>query len=380
VLPSQTISSSIEAWLAAFCLMCVLVHPVGCGEAREDEQEPTEVSDASDGVEALDAESGVDVSDLATADVVADIETDDTSVRVDVREDTSMGVDTDEPVARWHSVDCDNLPEGPFELVKLDGPMASEDLAFDMEGYVIGSNDVSIFKSLYGGIPELFVPNINFRAGLRYLPNGHLVVCSDQTGELIRIDEQGVQHVILGGLSYPNGITVDLDGWVYFTEQSANKVRRVHPFTGESTVLTTKVSAPNGLTFSPDYSTLYIGGFSGVGTIYAMSISEDGVPGKLVPWSTDIGTGMLDGMGADACGNVYVCDYGATVVYRISPDGQDKEIVINGATISGTYLPNMQWGSGIGGWDPYSLYLPDGWKKGIFEVKLGVPGKPKAYP
>jgi len=345
------------------------------GEGGDDSEDIVSESDSLE----TDAAVSSDVSedDATVEDVVADVVEDTFDVST---EDTASPSDVAGPQTPWHTVDCDNLPKGPFDLVKLEGPMASEDLAFDMAGNVIGSNDQAIFKSPYGGVPELFVPNFNFRAGLRFLPNGHLVVCSDQTGELIRIDEEGVQHVIISGLSYPNGITVDLNGWVYFTEQSANQVRRVHPFTGESTILTTKVSAPNGLSFSPDYTTLYIGGFSGVGTIYAMSISEDGVPGKLVPWATDVGTGMLDGMGVDVCGNVYVCDYGATVVYRISPDGKDKEIVINGGSISGTYLPNMQWGSGIGGWDPYSLYLPDGWKKGVFEVELGVPGKPTAYP
>ena len=78
-------------------------------------------------------------------------------------------------------MDCANIPQGPFELVKLDGPLASEDLAFDREGYLIGSNDNAIFKSPYGGSPQDLVPNISFRAGLRYLPSGQLIVCNNHT-------------------------------------------------------------------------------------------------------------------------------------------------------------------------------------------------------
>jgi hypothetical protein len=278
------------------------------------------------------------------------------------------------------AIDCAAIPEGPFELVKLDGPMASEDLAFDREGHLIGSNDNAIFKSLYNSQPQVFVPNISFRAGLRYLPSGQLIVCNNHTGELIRIDPEGTQHVVLSGLSYPNGIIIDLNGWIYFSEHDNNQVRRVHPYTGEYTVLTDEVSSPNGLTFSPDYSTLYIGGFNGSGVVYAMSISPEGTPGKLVQWATNVGTGWLDGMATDACGNVYIADYGATVIYRISPDGQDVDKVISGAGISNAYLPNMQWGSGVGGWDPLSLYLPDGWNKGVFEVQIGVPSAPVPYP
>ncbi len=278
------------------------------------------------------------------------------------------------------SVDCAAIPEGPFPLVKLTGPIASEDLAFDRQGNVIGSNDTTIFKSKYTGPPVPFVPNLNFRAGLRYLPNGHLIVCNNNAGSLVRVDEEGVIHTVLTGLSYPNGLTVDMAGWVYFTEHDKNLVKRVNPFTGEWTVLTDKISNPNGISFSVDYRTLYLGGFDGDPTVWSMSIAPDGTPGKLIAFATGVGTGALDGMATDACGNVYIADYGATVIYRISPDGQDVKPIISGAGISGAYLPNMQWGSGIGGWDALKLYLPDGWNKGVFEVDIGVPGAPRPFP
>ncbi|NUN12096.1 MAG: SMP-30/gluconolactonase/LRE family protein [Myxococcales bacterium] len=278
------------------------------------------------------------------------------------------------------SYDCSAVPPGPFQLKKLSGPMASEDLAFDAAGNVVGSNDKAIFKSPYGGAPQVFVPSISFRAGLRYLPDGNLVVCNDKKGELTRIDPNGVQYKILGGLAYPNGLTVDMKGLVYFTEHDGNKVWRVHPYTSEKLLLTNQIKNPNGVIFSPDYKTLYIDGFSGVGTIYKIQFDDNGNPGPLTNFATKVGTGWLDGLGVDVCGNVYVCDYGQTVVYRISPDGQSKVKVIDGSKISGTYLPNMQWGSGLGGWDPLKLYLPDGWKKGVFEVDLQVPAPPRPYP
>lgn len=292
----------------------------------------------------------------------------------DVAEDVGEDTGPVEP-----PFDCDHIPEGPFQLVKLDGPVASEDIAFDKEGHVVGSNDKAIFKSYYGGTPQVFVPKLSFRAGMRYLPNGHLVVCDNQKGQLVRIDEKGEIHVLISGLSYPNGIVVDMAGWVYFTEHDANKVWRVHPFTGDKQLLTTKISNPNGITFSPDYKTVYIGGFSGVGTVYAMSISPDGVPGKLIDWATNVGTGWLDGMGVDICGNVYIADYNATIIYRITPDGKTKTPIINGSNI-GAYLPNMDWGSGLGGWELTNLYFPNGWAKEVFEVEVGVPPKKRPYP
>jgi len=347
-----------------------------------DAQGPTDTEE--DSAAAEDVSATTDAAEVAGPDLPEEVAEEEITPSPDVAPDVpeptpDVGPGPDPPVEP-PPVDCDAIPQGPFTLEKLNGSMASEDLAFDAEGHVIGSNDQAIFKSGYNESPQVWIPNFKFRAGLRFLPNGHLIVCNDKTGQLIRIDTEGVQHVLVNGLSYPNGLTVDLEGWIYFTEHDANQVWRVHPFTGEKTLLTTQIGNPNGVTFSPDYKTLYIGGFNGEGTVYAMSISPSGTPGKLVPFATNVGSGWLDGMATDACGNVYICDYGQTVIYRISPDGQTKTKIIDGSNIQGAYLPNLQWGSGIGGWDPLAVYIPDGWNKGVFEVVLGVPGKERPYP
>ena len=346
-------------------------------DAKGDTEDTPETIQPEDNLQdSADEDTGIDIAE--------DTATEDTSV-----EDTNPPGPSDdviEPpdatptdVVEPPPFDCANIPEGPFALKKLDGPMASEDLDFDLEGNLLGSNDKAIFKSGYEQGPKVFVPEMKFRAGMRFLPSGQLVICDNQKGQLVRIDVDGNKFPFMVGLSYPNGLIVDMKGWVYFTEHDANKVWRVHPYTGEHTLLTDKISNPNGLTFSPDYKILYIGGFNGGKTIYAMSISEDGVPGKLVPWAK-VGTGWHDGMATDICGNIYVADYQQTVIYRISPDGKESSVVIDGSSIKGAYLPNLKWGSGVGGWSASKVYLPDGWNKGVFEVDMGVPGAKVPYP
>jgi len=275
--------------------------------------------------------------------------------------------------------DCEDLPPGPFTLKRLSGDMtASEDLAFDAEGNLVGSNDSTIFKSTYDGSRSFFA-SLNFRAGLRFSADGDLMVNDDTNGRLVRIDSEGTKHTVVSGLSYPNGMTVGKDGYVYVTEQNAGRVRRIHPITGDFTIVAEGIEEPNGVTFNEDYTALYIGGFSGVGTVYKLPIDAEGNPGELQEWATDVGSGWLDGMSVDACGNVYICDYGETIIYRISPDGVTKTpIIIAGDGF--TYLPNLQWGSGMGGWDEMKLYIPDGWTHDVFEVDLGVPGKSRVYP
>ena len=277
--------------------------------------------------------------------------------------------------------DCTALSDGPFQLVKLNGPIASEDLAFDDEGNLVGSNDNAIFKSPYQGSPQVWVPNIEFRAGLRFLPTGDLVVNNDNTGQFLRVEPDGTIHVVLNNLAYPNGLAVHLDGWVVVTEHDAKRVLKVDPYAGTSTIISQgTIKNPNGAAFSPDYSRLYIAGFSGVGTIYAFPVSEQGEVGEMFTWKTDVGTGWLDGIGIDLCSNLYIADYYATKVFRFDKDGNNQTTVLQGQQGSNTYLPNMQWGSGLGGWDSKKIYLPDGWNKDVFEVDMGVPGIPKPYP
>lgn len=276
--------------------------------------------------------------------------------------------------------DCEDLPPGPFTLVPLASSItASEDLAFDTEGNLIGANDSTIFKSTYSGERSFFV-SLNFRAGMRYSAGGDLMVNDDNNGRLVRIDSVGNKIPVLSGLSYPNGITAGLDGYMYLTEHNARRVRRVHPTTGEFTIIDDgTIDSPNGITFNEDYTALYIGGFNGIGTIYKLPIDAEGNPGTIVPFVTDVGTGWLDGLAVDACGNLYVCDYGASIVYRISPDGGTVTPIID-ASGAMTYMPNLQWGSGLGGWDRGKLYIPEGWTHGVFEVDIGVPSKPRVYP
>jgi len=275
-------------------------------------------------------------------------------------------------------INCHNLPPGPFQLVKVPGAIATEDLAFDGKGNLIGSNFEAIFKSSADGKVKVFVPGFPFRAGMRMIPSGELVVCDDQKGELVRVDTDGVRNTILQGLKYPNGLTVDLQGFVYLTEHDAHRVLRIHPYTGEYTVLTEEIGNPNGIAFNPAYDVLYIGTFGGA-WIYSLSISPDGTPGRLEKWGDMTHTaGLLDGIGVDACGYVYVCEYGSTDIWRFPPDGKNAVLILDSDPAI-TYLPNMQWGRGEG-WDPNSLYLPDGWKVGVWRLEVGVPSAPLAFP
>ncbi len=275
---------------------------------------------------------------------------------------------------------CHSVSDGPFKLQKMPGVIASEDLAFDGKGYLTGSNNQAIFKSDPQGNSFIFSPNLKFRAGLAYLPNGWLAVNDNNMGRLVKVDPDGVQYTLLSGLKYPNGIAVDLEGYAYVTEHDANRVLRVHTYDGQYTVLTEEIMNPNGIAFNTDYSGIFIGTFGG-GWVYYLSISPSGQPGQLIQWGDMTDTpGLLDGIAVDVCGNVYVCEYGATEIFRFSPDGQERVKVVD-ATDLGTYLPNLRFGVGEG-WSNTSLYSPDGWKPedGVWRIDIGVPSPKLPFP
>jgi len=322
-------------------------------DAGDASEPPPDVPDSSD-VATAESEPAPDVAEPDATDVAPE-------------------VDTIEPYS------CQHLPTGPLELEKVPGGIAAEDLAFDGEGYLIGSDMSAVYKSAPNKSPKLFVPNLQTRAGMRMTPAGFLAVNDDTQGRLLLFGPDGtLNRVLLQGLAYPNGMVVDLDGYVIITEHNSGRVLRVHPYTGEATVLAEGMYLPNGIVFNADYTRLYIGTFGG-SLIWTMTLSRDGRPGRLEVFADLSDTpGQLDGMGVDACGNVYVCEYGSTDIWRIAPDGKSKMRLVD-SDPSFTYLPNLQWGRGEG-WDPLSIYVPDGWNVGVWRVQVGVPSAPLPFP
>jgi len=288
--------------------------------------------------------------------------------------DTDTGID----------FDCATVPTPPFSFNVITNVVSGEDFAFDDAGNLIGMSGGSLFKSTKTGGSTLWVSDAGCASGLRVTSDGD-VVCNGTDTFLHFAKDSGTKTVVATALEYPNGIEVDLDGFAYVTEEAAGEVTKIDPHSGETWTIASGLTEPNGLTFGPDYRTLYVGSFGG-GMIYKIDFDAAGQPGTPTtfisatsPEAVEVGmTGYFDGMGVDYCGNVYVCDYGIIRVYRISPDGAQIEIAVDLDSAS-DWIPNMQWGSGLGGWDDMSLYVID-ISNAAYEVPVGVPSKYRAYP
>ena len=290
--------------------------------------------------------------------------------------------DGSRPASPWtRPPACDTLPALPGTYKVKPGPKGSEDFVFDRQGNLISVDYRSgnLFKTPFSGASVLFAPTrFQEAAGTRMLPNGDLVVAEAGTGSILRITPQGAKSSIATGFTYPNGVEIGLDGAIYVADQANQRVVRVDTALGTATTLVSGglLQAPNGLSFSPDYRTLYVGDF-GSGRLLAVDVGPDGTaaPARMV--AGKIGESALDGVAVDECGNVYVDEFMARKVWRITPAG----VVTLAVDLSrdSNWIPNMQWGSGIGGWDPNILYVIDREKDVVYEVTLGVRGKRVAH-
>ena len=82
------------------------------------------------------------------------------------------------------------------------------------------------------------------------------------------------------------------------------------------------------------------------------------------------GGGGLDGLNVDECGMVYVTEYVLGYLWRITPAG-----VITKAAKLSSWIPNIDFGRGVGGWPKTTMYVMDFTKNQLFALDIGVEGK-----
>lgn len=174
---------------------------------------------------------------------------------------------------------CGHLPAPAVEVDELPGFTNSEDFAFDEHGNFVGVDyNGNLVRIDITGETSLWVPAIGGTAGIDMLPDGSVVICSLTTDSLVRVYPDTTTVTILGGLEYPNGLTIGPDGFVYVAENNAGRVRRVNPDTGDYTIVAMGLHGANGVAFGNDPKLMYVGSFEGSG-VYKVELGEPGALG-----------------------------------------------------------------------------------------------------
>lgn len=209
--------------------------------------------------------------------------------------------------------------------------------------------------------------------GLAFDAEGRLLLCEHGDRRLTRLDRDGGKTVLADHfegkrLNSPNDLVVRPNGDVFFTDppfglpksfdDPAKELNLSGVFRrgvdGRLTLLTTGVSAPNGLAFSPAGNVLYVSNADRKNPVWlAYSVSGDGMlgPGQVfasaAKWVSDH-PGAPDGLKVDQHGNLFAAGPGG--VYVITAEGTHLGTILTGGAAS-----NVAWGD-----DGSVLYITSG--------------------
>ena len=267
-------------------------------------------------------------------------------------------------------VDCAAMPASPTVDQFITGARGYHGIAIDDAGFIVGSGDGSLWKCDYQGNATMWVPQQGNGQEMLYLPNGHLAWVVDNASSLRTYDLNGTAHNVAGA-SGAYGLVYGPDGMLYMAQSSS--VKRIDPYTGDTTTVVTIGNNTRSLDFSPDHTKLYISTSSG-GVVYQVDLDAnlDAVGDPIV-----LASGLssyLDGLRVDACGYLYVPCYSNSSLYRISPFG-DVETFVNWPSLQ-EYGHGAIFGTGVGGWSHTSLFLPVPYGGNtVKELGVGVPSR-----
>jgi gluconolactonase len=198
---------------------------------------------------------------------------------------------------------------------------------------------------LASGVISILRAEANAANGMALDHDGRLLVCEqgamDRPARIARVDRAtGESETVVDGwhglpLNSPNDVVVARDGAIWFTDPSyghlqgfrpepalGDRVYRYDRRAGTLDVVDDSFAKPNGLAFSPDEQTLYVGD-SEADVVRAFDV----VGGRLRHGRlfTAIAPGFPDGIKVDDRGLVYVSFAGGIQVF--DPDGRLRRVI-----------------------------------------------------
>lgn len=242
---------------------------------------------------------------------------------------------------------------------------------------------LSVFreKSGYAGsdIAEYGQPGSN---GLTVDPQGRLTINQHGNRRVIRIDSDDT--TILADrydgkrLNSPNDLVYRSDGTLFFTDppfglpKFDKDPRKELPYSGVFSLhngtlrlVSTDMTGPNGIAFSPDEKYLYVGDWDDhKKVIYRYEVNSDGTlksGSVFFDMTSAPGEDAIDGIKVDDRGDLFVSGPGG--LWVISPEGKHL-----GTIIAPMHPHNMAWGDT----DHQTLYLTA--KSGLYKIRLNVKG------
>jgi hypothetical protein len=266
--------------------------------------------------------------------------------------------------------ECDTIPR-PVRFT-MQPATESGDLTFDGDGFLVLPAERNIMRLTKGGAATTLVANAlgvgRIVYGLRVLADGALAMTDDRSDFLTRFDSGGARREIT--MDAPLQFATGPGGMLYVTGD-AGDLFLVDPVAGRTTVIGRSTGTLRGITFSPDFKTLYVVDRRS-SSLLSFKLRPDGTVDPPTTWATDVGESP-DGLATDICGNVYVADSSGDPLVRVLVNGRRVETIME---LDGARLSALAFGSGRQGWDERTLYGVSESRGGLYEIPLGIRGAP----
>jgi gluconolactonase len=245
-------------------------------------------------------------------------------------------------------------------------------------------DELSVYRSPSGysgaDVAEYGQPGSN---GLTLDARGRLTINEHGNHRVSRLEPDGSLTVLADSyrgkrLNSPNDLVYKSGGAVYFTDppfglpKFFDDPRKALPFSGvfrwkdgEVTLLSTELTGPNGIAFSPDEKYLYVGDWDEKRkVVMRYPVRADGAleAGEVFrDFTAEPGEDAIDGIKVDVAGNVYVSAPGG--LWILSPQGKALGVVK-----APRHPHNMTWGDA----DGKTLYLAA--QDRVYRMRLKIPG------
>lgn len=112
-------------------------------------------------------------------------------------------------------------------------------------------------------------------SGLKFGPDGRLYGCVGKDKQLVAFELPSGKKTVIAENVQPNDLAVTHTGLVFFTETGKKQVSFVNVKTGEVKAADVGITAPNGITLSPDQGILAVSDYRGE-NVWRFSIHPDG--------------------------------------------------------------------------------------------------------
>ena len=261
--------------------------------------------------------------------------------------------------------ECDVISR-PVRIDRRDASPAG-DLTFDREGFLVIVDGRDIVRMAENGRTERLLQNVMPPGRrvylLRVLSDDSVFLAESQTSNLLRFDPQGRRTFVMDG---PMQLLEGPNNRIYVTSIDGELIRLDLANDRTSVLARVPGGTLRGLTFSPDFKTLYVAERESR-TLRTFNVDPDGSVDPPVIRARGLGQGA-DGLATDICGNVYVADRFGPLL-RVRPDGRTETVVDPGGGLSA-----LAFGSGRQGWDERSLYAVSEDRGGLYEITIGIRG------